>query len=82
MIPPLTTVRMSQSELAELAFNALVDEMKPEPAISRPHEYTLNTTLIVRRSTALAPSHARRSRVPQGTVGTRVGQTVSSAQAG
>ena len=69
MIPPLTTVRMSQTELAELAFKALVNEMKPEPAIWSSHEYTLDTALVVRRSTALAPSHARRLRVSQDTIG-------------
>ena len=72
MIPPLTTVRMSQAELAELAFKALVNEMKPEPAMSSSHEYTLDTALVVRRSTALAPSHARRTRAPRGTVGRRL----------
>jgi len=52
--PPLTTVQMSQSELAKLAFNALLDEVSP--ASDSRGEYRLNTSLILRRSTALAPS--------------------------
>src|SRR4051812_20248837 len=53
--PPLTTVQMSQSGLAKLAFNALLKELdKAEDAIP-PKSYTLTTTLVLRKSTALAP---------------------------
>jgi LacI family transcriptional regulator len=55
MIPPLTTIQMSQTELATLAFNALMNELnRKEPAKGKT-EYHLDTTLILRQSTALAP---------------------------
>jgi DNA-binding LacI/PurR family transcriptional regulator len=51
MVPPLTTIQMSQSELATLAFHALLKETKretPDPAGS---EYVLKTRLVLRSST-------------------------------
>jgi LacI family transcriptional regulator len=54
MIPPLTTVQMSQNELAKIAFQALLNEVDgPRPQQS--HQYELITNLVLRRSTALAP---------------------------
>jgi LacI family transcriptional regulator len=53
--PPLTTVRMSQTELARIAFQALMNEVE-KPASDRRKEYPLSTSLILRRSTALATS--------------------------
>jgi DNA-binding LacI/PurR family transcriptional regulator len=54
-IPPLTTVQMSQKLLAEYAFKSLIAEVEqPHPSGGREHE--LMTNLILRRSTALAPS--------------------------
>jgi LacI family transcriptional regulator len=52
--PPLTTVQMSQKELARIAFQALLTEVESEPASHERHEYELNTNLVLRRSTALA----------------------------
>ena len=58
-IPPLTTVRMSQTELATLAFKALLDDaMHAENSVGT-REYVLTTNLALRRSTALAPSGPR-----------------------
>jgi LacI family transcriptional regulator len=57
--PPLTTVEMSQTELAQLAFNALLEEnQRDEPA---PHgtEYVLDTHLVLRKSTAMCPTANR-----------------------
>src|SRR6202035_1565449 len=54
--PPLTTVQMSQTLLAEYAFQALRREVERTPAAAASNEYELLTTLVVRRSTALAPS--------------------------
>ncbi len=51
---PLTTVRMSQSELARLAFNALLSEVSLTPA-THGTEDTFETSLVLRESTALAP---------------------------
>jgi LacI family transcriptional regulator len=54
-IPPLTTVRMSQRELARVAFEALLKEVALESPSQERIEYELVTSLILRRSTALAP---------------------------
>ncbi len=57
MIPPLTTVQMSQTELAQIAFKALMNEVDGELPAQGKSEYELNTHLVLRRSTALAPGH-------------------------
>ncbi len=53
-IPPLTTVQMSQKELAKIAFQALLNEVEGNPPSHERHEYELTTNLVLRRSTALA----------------------------
>jgi LacI family transcriptional regulator len=53
-IPPLTTIQMSQAEIAKLAFKALVKEVEREAPLSKGTEYVLNTDLVLRKSTALA----------------------------
>jgi DNA-binding LacI/PurR family transcriptional regulator len=53
-IPPLTTIQMSQVEIARLAFRALVTEVERETPSSKGTEYVLNTDLVLRKSTALA----------------------------
>ena len=60
MTPPLTTVQMSQTELARLAFQALLNEMDDGSATSHAKEYRLITSLILRGSTGLAPSSETR----------------------
>jgi DNA-binding LacI/PurR family transcriptional regulator len=62
--PPLTTVQMSQSELAKLAFHALLQEVSPASSNSR-SEYRLNTSLVLRRSTALARSEEGKKSTPK-----------------
>jgi len=52
--PPLTTVQMSQKELAKIAFRALLNEVECDPPSHERHEYELQTSLVLRRSTALA----------------------------
>jgi DNA-binding LacI/PurR family transcriptional regulator len=52
--PPLTTVRMSQKLLAEYAFQALRDEAERRDASPNGKEVELQTTLILRGSTAKA----------------------------
>ncbi len=54
--PPLTTIRMSQSELARLAFTALFEALESRTDDHRSGNYLLNTELILRDTTALAPS--------------------------
>ncbi len=53
-IPPLTTIQMSQVEIARLAFRALVSEVERENPSPEGTEYVLNTDLVVRNSTAVA----------------------------
>jgi LacI family transcriptional regulator len=62
--PPLTTVQMSQRELAKLAFQALMSEVGAN-APSHRVEYKLVTSLILRDSTALAPAASERRKSPQ-----------------
>ena len=56
MIPPLTTIQMSQTELATLAFNALLKEVKRETPVPGGTEYNLRTHLILRSSTTFPPN--------------------------
>lgn len=60
MLPPLTTVQMSQSELARMAFHALLTEMQREQPMKHGTQYELKTNLVLRDSTALAPTTSRR----------------------
>ncbi len=57
-IPPLTTVRMSQSELAKLAFQALLNDVASDGSGSRGRQYEMRTDLVLRKSTILAPGHS------------------------
>jgi LacI family transcriptional regulator len=62
MTPPLTTIQMSQTELARLAFDALYKEVKRETPAPNGTEYTLKTQLILRSSTSFPPGVSKRSR--------------------
>jgi LacI family transcriptional regulator len=55
ILPPLTTVQMSQPELARLAFHALLAEVQRQTPAPHGTEYTLKTNLVLRESTAMAP---------------------------
>lgn len=57
MIPPLTTIQMSQSELAKLAFDALMKDVKRETPAPEGTEYVLKTRLVIRNSTTFPPTH-------------------------
>ncbi|HKN36412.1 MAG TPA: LacI family DNA-binding transcriptional regulator [Terriglobales bacterium] len=54
--PPLTTVRMSQTDLARIAFEALMSETERQAALKGRVDHELDTSLVLRRSTARAPS--------------------------
>jgi LacI family transcriptional regulator len=56
--PPLTTVQMSQTLLAEYAFKALREEVEQGSTSAAGKEYELVTNLVLRGSTALAPADA------------------------
>ncbi len=60
MSPPLTTIQMSQSELGTLAFNALMNEVKRQKPAKGKTDYFLGTGLVLRHSTGLAPSAAKK----------------------
>jgi DNA-binding LacI/PurR family transcriptional regulator len=53
VIPPLTSVQMSQTELARLAFNALLSEVERETPAPNGTDYFLKTNLVLRESTGL-----------------------------
>ena len=61
-LPPLTTVQMSQAELAMLAFKALLTEVERDAPVPNGTEYVLRTNLLLRKSTALARSGTTRPR--------------------
>jgi DNA-binding LacI/PurR family transcriptional regulator len=53
ILPPLTTIRMSQSDLAHIAFRALLAEFEREAPSEYGTEYLLETSLVLRDSTAV-----------------------------
>jgi LacI family transcriptional regulator len=53
VLPALTTVQMSQAELARLAFHALLAEVQRESPSPEGTEYLLTTHLVLRESTHL-----------------------------
>jgi DNA-binding LacI/PurR family transcriptional regulator len=65
MTPPLTTVQMSQTEIATLAFSGLLDSLEPSRCGSVRQVYPLKTNLVLRQSTALAPGCLRTEQPPQ-----------------
>jgi LacI family transcriptional regulator len=52
--PPLTTIRMSQTDLARIAFEALMSETERAAALQGRVEHELDTSLVLRRSTSRA----------------------------
>jgi LacI family transcriptional regulator len=59
MIPPLSTVQMSQKELATLAFEALLKDVNRATPSPDGTEYILKTQLILRSSTDFPPDNDR-----------------------
>ena len=53
--PPLTTVRMSQAEIARMAFRALLDSVETQCSRTSRDIGTIKTELVLRRSTGIAP---------------------------
>ncbi len=64
-IPPLTTVQMSQHELAKIAFQALLNEVECESSSPEHHRYELTTSLVLRRSTSLAQTAKHPAALPK-----------------
>ena len=65
VLPALTTVQMSQAELARLAFNALLAEIKRDTPATTGTEYVLTTHLVLRESTHLVPDSLPRNQKPK-----------------
>ncbi len=61
VLPPLTSVDMSQAELARLAFRALLAEVQRGAPAARGTEYQLKTNLVLRQSTARAGGSSARA---------------------
>src|SRR5260370_21082243 len=59
IIPPLTTIEMSQAELGRLAFQALVEDGQRETPNPKGTEYVLKTSFVLRDSTVMNPGKGR-----------------------
>jgi LacI family transcriptional regulator len=70
--PPLTTVQMSQLQLATIAFHALLKEVQRESPSHERTEYELTTSLVLRRSTALAQPARHVAKTRKGNAGLRM----------
>ncbi len=57
-LPPLTTIEMSQTEIARMAFQALLEDVQRKSPNPKGTEYVLMTGLVLRESTALNPQWA------------------------
>lgn len=77
MIPPLTTIQMSQVELATLAFGALLKEVKREVPAPNGTEFVLKTQLILRSSTTFPASN---NQVKQRSTAKRISQPASQGK--
>ena len=64
LIPPLTTVQMSQTEIDETAFRGLLECVECERSQSSPEVDVIKTNLILRRSTALAVHRRMKTAAP------------------
>jgi LacI family transcriptional regulator len=53
ILPPLTTIEMSQAELGRMAFQALLHDVQRETPNPKGTEYVLVTNFVLRESTAL-----------------------------
>src|SRR5262249_4538324 len=53
MSPPLTTVEMSQAEIARIAFQALLEDVQRDKPNPKGTEYVLKTNFVLRDTTAL-----------------------------
>lgn len=61
ILPPLTTIEMSQAELGRMAFHALLHDVQRETPNPKGTEYVLVTNFVQRESTALNQRAAART---------------------
>jgi DNA-binding LacI/PurR family transcriptional regulator len=59
VLPALSTVQMSQADLARLAFDALLAELQRETPSPTGTEYVLRTNLVLRESTRLVSDQSK-----------------------
>jgi LacI family transcriptional regulator len=59
ILPPLTTIEMSQTELGRLAFHALLQDVQRETPNPQGTEYVLKTQFVQRDSTAMNQAKGR-----------------------
>ncbi|HLW81575.1 MAG TPA: LacI family DNA-binding transcriptional regulator [Candidatus Acidoferrales bacterium] len=80
IIPPLTTINMSQTEIARMAFNALLAEVQRQVPSPNGSEYVLRTSLMLRDSTAMAPAATGRPKsvTPKPSKGARGRSSIDS----
>jgi LacI family transcriptional regulator len=55
-LPPLTTIRLSRTDLARAAFNALCNQLENAGNARLQREFLVSTSLVVRDSTAAPPT--------------------------
>ncbi|HTP70561.1 MAG TPA: LacI family DNA-binding transcriptional regulator [Dongiaceae bacterium] len=58
MLPPLSTIEMSQTEIARIAFRALLEDVQRSAPNPKGTEYVLQTNLVLRESTGMNPQWA------------------------
>jgi len=61
ILPPLSTIEMSQAQLGRLAFQALLNDVQREKPNPQGTEYLLQTTFVLRESTGLNPRKSQQS---------------------
>jgi len=59
ILPPLSTIEMSQAELGRLAFQALLQDVQRETPSPKGTEYLLKTSFVLRDTTAMNPGKGR-----------------------
>ncbi|HUI76000.1 MAG TPA: LacI family DNA-binding transcriptional regulator [Candidatus Acidoferrum sp.] len=63
ILPPLSTIEMSQAEIGRLAFQALLNDVQREQPNAQGTEYQLKTHFILRDSTAMNSRMASRAAI-------------------
>lgn len=61
ILPPLSTIEMSQAQLGRLAFQALLNDVQRETPNPEGTEYVLETNFVLRESTGLNPERQQQS---------------------
>jgi LacI family transcriptional regulator len=61
ILPPLSTIEMSQAQLGRLAFQALLNDVQRETPNPQGTEYVLETNFVLRESTGLNPEKQQQS---------------------